>query len=111
MVSILSLRSKTFSLNLNWFCYPQLTYFIGVTYLVSDLAPNTTYLIRVASRNPAGLSDWIQKEFRTHPKAAFSDASHSVSYNVPMSLIHLVIVHIAFGLFSPYEWNMIPFLD
>lgn len=27
----------------------------GVTYLINNLSPNTTYLIRVASRNPAGL--------------------------------------------------------
>lgn len=27
----------------------------GVTYLINNLSPNTTYWIRVASRNPAGL--------------------------------------------------------
>lgn len=27
----------------------------GVTYLINNLSPNTTYLIRVASKNPAGL--------------------------------------------------------
>lgn len=27
----------------------------GVTYLINNLSPNTTYLIRVASRNRAGL--------------------------------------------------------
>lgn len=27
----------------------------GVTYLINNLSPNTTYSIRVASRNPAGL--------------------------------------------------------
>ncbi|XP_055591877.1 neural cell adhesion molecule 2-like [Uranotaenia lowii] len=40
----------------------------GVTYLLVHLMPDTKYLIRVAARNAAGLSDWTEvKEFTTHP--------------------------------------------
>ncbi|XP_065095667.1 neural cell adhesion molecule 1-like [Ochlerotatus camptorhynchus] len=40
----------------------------GVTYLLVHLTPDTRYLIRVAARNAAGLSDWTEvKEFITHP--------------------------------------------
>ncbi|XP_062704961.1 neural cell adhesion molecule 2 [Aedes albopictus] len=40
----------------------------GVTYLLVNLIPDTRYLIRVAARNAAGLSDWTEvKEFTTHP--------------------------------------------
>ncbi|XP_065079072.1 neural cell adhesion molecule 2-like [Ochlerotatus camptorhynchus] len=40
----------------------------GVTYLLVHLTPDTRYLIRVAARNAAGLSDWtVVKEFITHP--------------------------------------------
>ena len=38
----------------------------GATYLLSPLSHNTTYLVRVASRNLAGLSDWTEtQEFTT----------------------------------------------
>lgn len=81
---------------------------LGVTYLISDLSPNTTYLIRVASRNPAGLSDWMgPKEFHTHPRAALSDLSHSVSHGVTMILIHLILCYVAYEIFIPNVWNMI----
>lgn len=44
----------------------------GVTYLVTDLQPNTTYILRVASMNVAGISDWsVFKEFTTLTNAAF----------------------------------------
>ncbi|XP_058453999.1 neural cell adhesion molecule 2-like [Malaya genurostris] len=40
----------------------------GVTYLLVHLIPDTKYLIRVAARNAAGLSEWTEvKEFSTHP--------------------------------------------
>ncbi|XP_058126256.1 neural cell adhesion molecule 2-like [Anopheles ziemanni] len=40
----------------------------GATYLLVQLIPDTKYLIRVAARNAAGLSDWTEvKEFSTHP--------------------------------------------
>jgi hypothetical protein len=38
----------------------------GVTYLLTHLQHDTSYLVRVASRNLAGLSDWTEtKEFKT----------------------------------------------
>ncbi|KAG4072544.1 hypothetical protein HA402_004633 [Bradysia odoriphaga] len=41
----------------------------GITYLINNLSANTSYLVRVASRNPAGLSDWTgPKEFHTTPR-------------------------------------------
>lgn len=41
----------------------------GVTYLLSPLSANTTYMIRVASRNTAGFSDWTgPTPFSTLPK-------------------------------------------
>ena len=44
----------------------------GATYLLSPLSENTTYLVRVASRNVAGLSDWTEvAEFTTLPKLPF----------------------------------------
>lgn len=44
----------------------------GATYLISPFSENTTYLIRVASRNVAGYSDWTEtKEFTTLPKLPF----------------------------------------
>ncbi|XP_052866717.1 neural cell adhesion molecule 2-like [Anopheles cruzii] len=40
----------------------------GATYLLVQLIPDTKYLIRVAARNAAGLSDWTEvKEFSTLP--------------------------------------------
>uniref|UniRef100_A0A182QG23 Neural cell adhesion molecule 1 n=1 Tax=Anopheles farauti TaxID=69004 RepID=A0A182QG23_9DIPT len=40
----------------------------GATYLLVQLIPDTKYIIRVAARNAAGLSDWTEvKEFSTHP--------------------------------------------
>lgn len=44
----------------------------GITYLINNLASNTSYLLRVASRNPAGLSDWTTpKEITTQTKEPF----------------------------------------
>lgn len=41
----------------------------GITYLINNLVANTSYLVRVASKNPAGLSDWTgPREFHTTPK-------------------------------------------
>lgn len=38
----------------------------GATYLLAPLSANTTYMVRVASRNVAGFSDWSEtKEFAT----------------------------------------------
>lgn len=44
----------------------------GATYLLGPLSENTTYLVRVASKNVAGFSDWTEvKEFTTLPKLPF----------------------------------------
>lgn len=82
----------------------------GITYVIEDLKPDTAYLIRVASLNPSGLSDWMgPKEFRTHAKAGIeADTSKGIqatSHSVVMNLIHLLILFKAYDLFSPYEWN------
>jgi hypothetical protein len=38
----------------------------GVTYLLTGLKQDTIYMVRVAARNLAGLSDWTEtKEFKT----------------------------------------------
>lgn len=56
---------------LNWVINTSLA-FEGVTYLISNLASNTTYLLRVASKNPAGLSDWTTPlEVKTHAREPF----------------------------------------
>jgi hypothetical protein len=41
----------------------------GATYLLSPLSENTTYMVRVAARNAAGVSDWTEtQEFTTLSK-------------------------------------------
>ncbi|XP_031634905.1 neural cell adhesion molecule 2-like [Contarinia nasturtii] len=78
----------------------------GVTYLINNLSPNTTYLIRVASVNRAGMSEWLgPREFETHAKEGFghtSTSTHSGSQHnvVAMNLIHLLIFYIAYEFFS-----------
>lgn len=72
-----------------------------MTYLISDLSPNTTYLIRVASQNPAGLSDWMgPQEFRTHPGPIESTSAATLIPNsITMYFIHLLIVYLAYDVF------------
>lgn len=42
--------------------------FSGITYLITNLSHGTRYMVRVASINPAGLSDWSAiQEFQTFP--------------------------------------------
>lgn len=47
------------------------------------------------------------KEFRTHAKAGVgadtSGGIQATSHSVVMNLIHLLIIYIAYDLFSPYE--------
>lgn len=44
----------------------------GATYLLSPLSENTTYMVRVAARNAAGLSDWTKtEEFTTLSKTPY----------------------------------------
>jgi hypothetical protein len=57
----------------------------GVTYLLSPLSENTTYMVRVAARNTAGISDWTEtQEFTTLSKQPYVT---SVSTRFPSSFI------------------------
>lgn len=61
----------------------------GRRFVISKLKSNTTYLMRAASRNLAGLSDWsVVKIFATLKNFA----SHTVTF-----VIHHVIIILAFG--------------
>lgn len=74
---------------------------LGVTYLITDLAANTTYLIRVASINAAGLSDWMgPKEFRTLAKAE-SD-SHASHVRLPSVGLHFVYITAVLGVWTMF---------
>lgn len=67
--------------------------------MIEDLLPDTDYLVRVASQNPSGLSDWMgPKDFRTHKAAEPSLATPSLrpSHTIAMYFIQLMIVHILF---------------
>lgn len=67
-----------------------------MNYLIKDLAANTTYFIRVASINAAGLSDWMgPMEFQTPEKAehgTYSSVSHIRQQSIGMHFIHVVVV-------------------
>lgn len=98
---------------------------LGVTFLVNNLSPNTTYYIRVASRNRAGISDWEgPKEFRTHAKAVYGHAettksteqsatqststastSKSPSHLISMNFIEILMLYSAYVTFSLSAWN------
>lgn len=59
----------------------------GVTYLLNPLSHNTTYLVRVASRNLAGLSDWTEiQEFTT-----LSNQPHKTSRSSKLKFTMLFI--------------------
>lgn len=52
------------------------------------------------------------KEFRTHAKAGFEAGENTsmatpgfTSHGVSMNLIHLLIIYLAYELFSPYQWD------
>lgn len=83
-------------------------HFTGITYLINNLAANTTYNVRVAAKNPAGLSDWTgPKSFTTGPK---SPLGHAPSYahrtcliNVTLSLmipVFAIFISVVFSNFS-----------
>lgn len=58
------------------------------TYLMEKLQPNTTYLIRVASINVAGLSEWTEiKEFTT-----LAHAPKMISNNAALIHTSLLII-------------------
>ena len=64
----------------------------GVTYLIVQLRPDTTYMIRVASRNAAGLSDFTEpKEFQTHALVPRYSSSSSLQHSKFMVFLFLVI--------------------
>lgn len=97
-----------------------------MTYLVNNLSPNTTYYIRVASRNPAGLSEWMgPKEFTTHAKVAYGthaeqtksatqsptqSATQPPSHNIAVSAMgctELLMLCTVYAIFSLKQWNCI----
>lgn len=68
---------------------------LGITYVIEGLKPDTSYLVRVASRNPSGLSDWMgPAEFMTQPSQAPTTGSiascNVFSYSNAIFFIHLV---------------------
>jgi hypothetical protein len=67
----------------------------GVTYLLSPLSENTTYMVRVASRNHAGFSDFTEtQEFTTQsklPKIASSSSSRSTTIVAKIFFVYLIL--------------------
>lgn len=60
------------------------------TYLIEKLQPNTTYLIRVASINAAGLSEWTEiEEFTTLAHAPKKIANNAALTNTSLLLLFL----------------------
>lgn len=74
--------------------------------MIKDLTANTTYLIRVASFNAAGLSDWVgPEEFRTPEKAehgTVSNAPRVHTASIALQLLHVLgaILGTILGLFK-----------
>ncbi|XP_055709346.1 neural cell adhesion molecule 2 [Phlebotomus papatasi] len=67
-----------------------------VTYILKDLNPGTRYIVRVASRNVAGLSDFTDpKEFRTHSHSVINEASTNL-----LSTSLILLINIAFNPFQ-----------
>lgn len=68
---------------------------LGITYVIEDLIPDTAYLIRVASLNPSGLSDWMgPKEFRTHIAAVPTTGSTATSIGIFPNTISFYFIHL-----------------
>lgn len=80
------------------------THVLGITYVIENLAPDTAYLVRVASRNQAGLSDWMgPEEFRTQSGTVATTATGATApgsvdtlHSNNMCFIHLVIAYIVY---------------
>lgn len=76
--------------------------FLGATFLLNNLEANTTYLVRAASRNVAGLSDWTKVEkFRTQflPQSASSSNGATFTHILCFALVALILSHdLTFGL-------------
>lgn len=64
----------------------------GVTYLLTPLSADTTYLVRVASRNLAGLSDWSEiKEFTTLLKQPYVTSQSMTASRASTSFVIFII--------------------
>lgn len=65
----------------------------GVTYLLSPLSENTTYMIRVASRNAAGFSDWTgPTAFSTLPKQPLMDRNSAFTLHYSSANVFALIL-------------------
>lgn len=75
---------------------------LGATFLLNNLDANTTYLVRAASRNAAGLSDWTKVEkFRTQfiPQTSASSNVAAFTHILCFALVALILSHdLTFGL-------------
>ncbi|XP_055386241.1 neural cell adhesion molecule 1-like [Condylostylus longicornis] len=82
----------------------------GVTFLINNLEPNTTYLMRAAAKNLAGLSSWTKVEkFTTQSN---EPPTNSALKRIPLNLNSLIktilIISIIAVIFS--QFNSINFL-
>lgn len=67
----------------------------GVTYLISQLSADTIYMVRVASRNLAGFSDWSEtKEFSTLLKQPYVTSSGTSLLHSSLVLIKIVAIYV-----------------
>lgn len=74
---------------LYFFIFPS-----GATFLLNNLEANTTYLVRAASRNVAGLSDWTKVEkFRTQfiPQTSASSNVAAFTHILCFTLVALIL--------------------
>lgn len=72
-------------------------FILGITYVIEDLKPDTSYLVRVASRNPSGLSDWMgPAEFRTQSSAAPTSGAAASSFGFPYSSAMYFVAYIVY---------------
>jgi hypothetical protein len=63
---------------------------VNTTYTVSNLKPDTTYLMRVASLNVAGLSEWTEiKEFSTLSYEPAKESNNSKMLGVSLFILIL----------------------
>lgn len=80
-------------------------YFCLGTYVIDALQPNTTYLVRVASVNRAGLSDWrgpVRLETDSQIKEVYNDRPSSATTIYPitfatLSTFYRFFIHLFLG--------------
>lgn len=66
---------------------------IGITYLISGLQHGTPYMVRVASRNPAGISDYtITQEFHTMPIKPPASSGKLSNYQLKNTLSNILLL-------------------